>query len=56
MPPKALSAACEALDATLLVAREQRPVFDRWRDPLRLYGANAKKDKEAFYGTGEKHS
>ena len=33
-----LSAACAALDARVLVAREQRPFLDRLRDPLAWFG------------------
>ena len=33
-----LEAACRELDAGALVAREQRPVLDRFRDPLRRFG------------------
>ena len=35
-----LEAACRALDARVLVAREQRPFFDRLRDPLAWFGTS----------------
>lgn len=38
LEPAELTAAAEALDAAILVAREQRPFMDRFRDPLKWYG------------------
>ena len=38
LPPDALEAAAAALDAAILVARRQRPLTDRFRDPLKWYG------------------
>ena len=36
-----LAVACRELDAGVLVAREQKNFFDRFRDPLRWFGRNA---------------
>lgn len=35
-----LKQACQMLEAKILVAREQAPFFDRFRDPLRWFGGN----------------
>ena len=36
-----LAAACRELDAGVLVAREQKKIFDRFRDPLKWFGRDA---------------
>ena len=38
LSPEELAAAAEALDAAILVARHQKPLWDRFRDPLKWYG------------------